>query len=371
MQAEVKDVAVIGGGPAGCAVAALLASRGVRVELVGPPPPFDRGHRACQTLGPQGIRSVLKLGVPIDVLDATCRTLEGFATSWGAFDSVRGSSLSLSMQEFRIITRAAFDEVLAVNAEKCGATRVRDTVLDAVLEGTLWTLRLRKGPLLRARLIVDATGRAGRFVRHHGATLTAVDELLVWSVKCEVPHRPPVVEIDATERGWVFSAPIVAGERIVAFFGDKDLLTPRTGGSLRLSWPREVQRSQLWSKYAEQVGSCTVTVEAATTGYVDHAVLPGLVAIGDAAQTVDPLSSQGIVSALLDAESAAEAIAGALGGDLERLCRHEAQRRGRFCRYLLERQAQYGVETRFETSPFWRRRQQPIDESWHPRWAAA
>jgi flavin-dependent dehydrogenase len=266
--------------------------------------------------------------------------------------------------------RAAFDEVLAANAENCGAARVRDTVLNAAREGIIWTLRLGRGPLLRARLIVDATGRAARLVRRHGATLTTIDELLVWSATCEVPRRPPVVEIDATERGWAFSAPTVAGGRFVAFFGDKDLLTPRSGESLRRSWPREAQRSQVWSNYAEQVGTCTVTVEAATTGYVDHAILPGLVAIGDAAQTLDPLSSQGIVSALWEAESAAEAIAAALGGDLEHLCRHEAQRRSRFCRHLLERQAQYGVETRFETSPFWRRRQ-PIGESWYPRWAVA
>jgi flavin-dependent dehydrogenase len=279
--------------------------------------------------------------------------------------------MSVSAEEFRIISRAAFDELLAKNAEERGAARVWDSVVDAVHDGTNWTVKLRRRPPLIARVIVDATGRAARLIRRHGATLTPIDRLVVWSASCEVSDRPAIVEVDATGCGWEFSAPTVAGGRMLAFFSDRDLLTTRHGNNLPHSWPMEASRSRLWSKYAKDFGGCAVTAEAANTSYLDHAVLPGLLAIGDAAQTFDPLSSQGIRSALQDAESAAKAIAAAFDGHPEWLDRHENQRRTRFCRYLLERRAQYGAETRFDASQFWHRRKQSVGESWRPRWATA
>lgn len=290
--------------------------------------------------------------------------MDGSSTSWGPSDHGFRSVLSLGAPEVRVIARAPFDEILALNAERCGVSRVRDAALKVTPARGFWTLDLRTMRSVRARLIVDCTGRASRLVRKHGATHTAIDELLVWSAKCKTQAGPPVIEIDATERGWIFTAPTVMGDRFVAFFGDKDLLNSGGERHLRGSWPKEAQRSRLWRQYAGYFDTRTVTVELAATGYLDYAVLPGLIAVGDAAQTLDPLSSQGILSALQDAESAAEAIAAAVGGDVEHLSRHEAARRGRFCQYLLQRQAQYKVESRFETSPFWRRRQQPVGETY-------
>jgi flavin-dependent dehydrogenase len=76
---------------------------------------------------------------------------------------------------------------------------------------------------------------------------------------------------------------------------------------------------------------------------------PGWVAAGDAAVTFDPLSSQGVLSALLLGRDAGRAL---LDPAFDHRIRWEQVVR----RYARERAHWYATETRFAGSRFWSRR---------------
>jgi flavin-dependent dehydrogenase len=83
----------------------------------------------------------------------------------------------------------------------------------------------------------------------------------------------------------------------------------------------------------------------------------GWLAIGDAAQSWDPLSGQGITRALSSALVAVEVLES--GRSVGRaLDRYADRARADFRNFLRARSVYYGRETRWPESPFWRRRAQ-------------
>jgi len=81
-------------------------------------------------------------------------------------------------------------------------------------------------------------------------------------------------------------------------------------------------------------------------------------AVGDAASTYDPISSQGIYKALRNGLEAAKAIASYLHGDSQGLKEYESAITSQFDNYLTYRNYFYQMERRWLASPFWQQRQE-------------
>jgi flavin-dependent dehydrogenase len=79
-------------------------------------------------------------------------------------------------------------------------------------------------------------------------------------------------------------------------------------------------------------------------------------AVGDAAATQDPLSSEGILVAMESGLEGAAAAARVLRGDRDGLAAAAAQRETRWLGYLDQLCRHYGMERRWPDAPFWRRR---------------
>jgi flavin-dependent dehydrogenase len=82
-------------------------------------------------------------------------------------------------------------------------------------------------------------------------------------------------------------------------------------------------------------------------------------AVGDAASSYDPISSQGIYKALSGGLAAATAIAGWLSGDPRALHEYRDDIAHQFITYLHHRDHFYQVERRWHDAPFWRHRRTP------------
>ncbi len=86
---------------------------------------------------------------------------------------------------------------------------------------------------------------------------------------------------------------------------------------------------------------------------------PGL-AVGDASLAVDPISGSGVVRALRSARAGAEAALALLDGRASSaIVAYEADRDLECATYLQERAHYYGIEQRWQESPFWQRRAMP------------
>ena len=94
----------------------------------------------------------------------------------------------------------------------------------------------------------------------------------------------------------------------------------------------------------------------ASSGCLDHFVGKQWLAVGDAALSFDPLSSQGIANALYTGIQAGQAITAALNGNPAAPTAYARHLGDIYQAYLQNRQYYYGLENRWAERPFWRRR---------------
>jgi len=164
-QASTCDIVVVGGGPAGATVAALLAKQGRQVVLLEKEhhPRFHIG----ESLLPANVRLLERLGVR-DQVEAIGMPKWGIEfcsqqhqhRSFFEFAEAWDKSMPMAWQ----VRRSAFDEILFRHAASCGATtlegcKVRQVAFDD--EGATVDAALDDGSQRRwrARFVIDASGR--------------------------------------------------------------------------------------------------------------------------------------------------------------------------------------------------------------------
>jgi len=193
-----------------------------------------------------------------------------------------------------------------------------------------------------------------------GARLEGTDRLVAFAAMAvsETDHDSDCSTLtEAVPDGWWYTARLTNGRRVVAFHTDGDL--------------RACQAARHHQGFLHLLGQ-TLHIKARTAGYVvpKHFPVPlvaggrwlkqafgeGWVAVGDAAQSYDPLSSQGLRYALESGIRAAFAVDAALDGDHRHLERYQMLLELQRTRYERLHRQFYGLERRWPASPFWRRR---------------
>ncbi|HYU15297.1 MAG TPA: hypothetical protein VEL05_04475, partial [Candidatus Acidoferrum sp.] len=165
--------------------------------------------------------------------------------------------------------------------------------------------------------------------------------------------------VEAVVDGWWYTTPAPAGGRVVAFLTDADLLPPRTTRTPR-AWN---ERLALAPRIREALADAGCRLHAgpritdAAVAHLEQPAGPGWVAAGDAAVSFDPLSSQGIATALLMGREAGRAVVAMLTrADPEPLVRYGAAYAALLEDHCRQRAAYYGLERRWPSAPFWGRR---------------
>lgn len=206
--------------------------------------------------------------------------------------------------------------------------------------------------------MVDATGRGAAFARVMGARREAFDRLVAFSCVLPAPPGPGdrATLIESFPQGWWYTAGLPGERRVVALLTDPDTPAARAArtpdGFLRLLAATTHVRAAAGD--AEPVDGPAAV--GANSSRLRQPYGDGWLAVGDAALTFDPLSSQGILTAIYSAEKAAAAAYHALRGRTDALPRYAALLDGIFTGYLHHHGAAYAAERRWPHEPFWRRR---------------
>ena len=241
-------------------------------------------------------------------------------------------------------------------------------------DGDGWTLSVPER--LTARFLVDATGRACALARICGVERVSIDRLvgatMFLAPRADGTARPPdpcgsIALIEAMPDGWWYSAPLPGGRLVAAYMTDADIATSQTVRETE-GWLRQARRTRgTRERLAAYLVEGHPQLSSANTSRLTSIVGRSWLAVGDAAVSFDPLSSQGIVTALESAGHAAAAIEAHLsgqdaagGGDVgigRPLIAYADSITSVYRRYLVERAQSYGIERRWPSSPFWARRQ--------------
>jgi flavin-dependent dehydrogenase len=216
--------------------------------------------------------------------------------------------------------------------------------------------------MLDARFVVDATGRQGSFATSQGVRRTVHDRLA--AVFAFFRLRSDGVAdtytlVEACEHGWWYSALLPRARMIVAFLSDTDLIRG-LGVSERGRWLEQLERAPHTARRVEHAEPTELGRHGARSQRLECMTGNGWLATGDAAATLDPLSSQGILNALRWGILASHAIRDHLHGIGAALPLYERLVASDYEDYLDARAAYYEREDRWPDAPFWQRRREAI-----------
>jgi len=355
---------VAGGGPAGAAAALALARGGRRVLLVDDRP---RGaFRIGEALAPAALPLLRDLGVLARVLADGHLPRHGNLSSWGSPELHASDFIFDPNGHGFSLDRARFDASLLDGAREAGAGVRAARVASAGRDGDGgWRVVLRSpegaDQAVGCDWLVDATGRSAAIARQHGARRVHADALVAFHARFTAGRegdRDARTMIESAPDGWWYTALVPGGARVVAWLTDADLADRAALLTEEGFVSRVAESRHLSAKLRAHDYTLTARPRGADAGSarLDRFVGEGWIAAGDSALSFDPLSSQGILTALYTGMRAGQALHAHLAGDGAALAAY-ANRLDEIHRaYRRNRTTFYRFEARWAEEPFWRRR---------------
>lgn len=358
-----SSVFVVGGGPAGLTAASELARRGFGVTLVEAE--GDTRPRIGEHIGPAAVHRLRTLGLGDAVDPADHFGCSGVDAWWGSATPEHNDYLRHPVGFGLNLSRPRFDAALAGLCRKLGVRVLAPArVVRADRSQRGWDVELAfGGGLLRPQpqYVVDASGRSAAFAKMQGIRSSAAEKQLaiIGGASGIAESRTPSarVVIEATRIGWWYFAALPEGRCVCMLVTDPHLLV-RSGQELGAWWRMQLRdATQVGGCYAAYARADPLLVRCAQSRRLDTLHGPGWMAIGDAAMTFDPLSSQGIAKAVEQGHEAAAAIGRCLEGDSAAVDAYAEAVSARYAEYLGTRAGYYRLEQRWSDAEFWKARQ--------------
>lgn len=381
---SIADVVVIGGGPAGTTVAALLAARGRHVVLL------ERDHFPRHHVGESMLPATLPVLDALGVKEAIDRA--GFVKKWGAA-MVWGEDRDLWTWYFREtngpyehayqVPRDQFDLLLLENARRRGVhafegVRVTEVQFERDrATGVAWEAAGGSGQTA-AQMVVDASGQIAMLATR--MDLREWDDffrnLAVYGYFPGADHMPPPddgsILIESYAHGWMWKIPLHTGASSVGAVVDSEFGQER----LRELGPEQflLEQIALAPRTRDLIGGRPLEGQVRVVkdwSYQSRRMTgDGYVLVGDAACFIDPLFSSGVHLAMQAGLMAAAYVQTVLRDPSLRAPaaeEYESEYRRRYGYFHELARLFYGSNAGMD-SDFWqRRRQDDVDWTSAPR----
>ena len=278
---ELFDVCVIGGGPAGASLALQLAKLGRSVVVIEKVP-FPRRHVGESLTG--GILPLLQvLGVLPRIEFGQFLKAPHSTVFWA------GQLKSKETHGGYQVDRGVFDEILLREARSAGARVMQPARVLNIRREADWSIDLQGGVRLQARFVAVAGGRSqilgGKKIPFGSRTIAMY---AYWS---EVDPEGGETLVEAGSSQWYWGAPLPEGTFNATVFVD-------TENAKKEQYLDLIHRSRLLSPRLRE-GACGEVCACDATSFLDEKIVtPDSIKVGDAALTIDPLSSQGVQTAI-------------------------------------------------------------------------
>jgi flavin-dependent dehydrogenase len=316
-------VVIVGGGPAGSALAFALARGGAR-PIVVDRATFPRPKPCAEYLSPQASRVLASMHVLEEIERSGAAQLAGMVIRAPSGTRVIGEFAGCSVKGFRdrglSVQREVLDAILLRAARDAGAdvresAHVVDVVRDPV--GRACGVRMAGGSQIGADLVVGADGLRSVVARRLGLARSAR-----WPRRYAlVTHYRGVGEIGEcgemhVERGgYVGIADVGGGLTTVALVVPARHARGFARGREAYLDAWLAARPQLGRRFANATRVSPVVATGPFATRARRAWAPGAALVGDAADFFDPFTGEGIYAALRGGEMLAPFVLDALGAE--------------------------------------------------------
>lgn len=364
------DVAIIGGGPAGCAAAlTLLNQTSLRVGILESTN-YDN-FRIGESVSPNFLSLLRYLKIEKKFsLDMQIPS-HGIDTSWGNnhlrtrdfFFTGQGNGWNLD--------RKKFDKMLAEEVGKRKGIILTSTkVAKQQREKNKWNLFVKKGNeeirKIVSGFVIDASGKNASFARNLGTRWNVLDYLVAIASVYEIgdlSENQSYTLLESNPDGWWYSTLIPHKRRIVVFMTDSDIAKEKEIQKIE-NWKNSLTKTlhvKKTTKNAKLIKNPTIF--PAYSQIIQKIENSFWVPAGDAVASFDPLSSIGIGHAVVSGIESGRIAFDTLKSKGVLRERYLKKVNANFQQYLKNRSYFYEIEKRWEEKPFWRRRQNLQNEN--------
>ncbi|MCY4094955.1 MAG: NAD(P)/FAD-dependent oxidoreductase [Gammaproteobacteria bacterium] len=372
-------IAVIGGGPAGSTIAALLAQRGFEVQLYEAAR-FPRTHIG-ESLLPATIEALELSGAAERVRAAGFTVKNGATMAWGVDDELwtwyfRETN---KVQTYAYqVNRDEFDQILLEHASKSGANVHEDSRVQRVcFDGNTAIGVEVEGEVRPASYVIDATGQHSLVANQQDAKTWDDDfkNLAVYRYFHGGRHMSGDASgnilVESVADGWIWKIPLKDDVSSVGVVADRDTATTAIRAQTIDVWFKDVIESSEYTASfladAQAITPCSATRDWSYE--TERFAGPRHCLIGDAACFIDPLFSTGVHLAIYSATIGAALVATTLNTpDLASLAAEafERQYRQHYGHFRELARLFYG-SNRSVDSYFWKARQITGEDEYSPR----
>jgi flavin-dependent dehydrogenase len=359
------QVIIAGAGPAGCACAIVLNQAGFTVCLVDDPD--NKTLKVGESLPGAAIRLLERLkisGLEQLVGAGNYKTCVANASAWGSEQWQYNDAMLNPEGGGWHLNRAQFDQALRQTAIKQGVSFVQGKVTalnKRAIDKQQVTIETpdKSQQQLQCEWLVDATGRPSVVSKLNGKNKKRFDHqvaAVAW-LKANSADTDNMTRIKSVNQGWWYSARLPDGKRVIAFFSlsrETTALAKQPANFVQACnhskiLPNEILQQQL---------AGDIKLSDAGVSQLNEVICDKWLAIGDAAISFDPLSSQGIFFALYSGIRGAEAILACKEMETGEAAMNTYQQQvdNVFQANQKARQYHYASEARFSEQTYWQQR---------------
>lgn len=360
MSQHKTDILIVGGGIAGC-IAAISLVNSHRVTLIDKL--LEPKERIGESLAPAANRILSELGLLSELESQKPPIFKqnmGMQSYWGNDRVHIVDHMNNPDGWVKSLDRKAFEQFLRDKARDRGVECVWGTSLltsDYDEQEQLWTIKMKssdKESSVSANYVIDASGRQSHFARSIGIKRKMLDKLIACWVTLPNVKENTMSTISSSSNGWWYSSVVPSGKRVVAFHTDSDLIEKSELKSVDSVLKFAQDNQQMMDLLTEKESIEYQGITSANSTRLEQAAGRKWAAIGDAALSFDPLSSQGMFNAMASAMQLKHLITEC--GFTDEVARLYTQQVDQIWnQYVHHRRVFYGGERRWK-SEFWKRR---------------